>query len=113
MDDHAGFRAQARSVLDGAGFEVVGEAEDAAGAIEEAWKLRPQVVLLDVQLPDGSGFDVARSLASWRDPPVVILISSRDASDYGRRIEGSGALGFIWKGELSAATLRALIGTNR
>jgi DNA-binding NarL/FixJ family response regulator len=112
VDDHAGFRAKARSMLQGAGFDVVGDVGDAAGAIAAISALRPQIVLLDVQLPDGSGFDVARSLALGPDPPAVILISSREASDYGKKIECSGALGFIWKGELSGAAVRALVGAS-
>ena len=108
VDDHAGFRAQARALLTAAGFEVVAEAEDAAGALGAARGLRPQVILLDIQLPDGSGFDVARTILEGDDPPAVILIPSRDASDYGTRIRRSGARGFISKAELSAAAIRAL-----
>ena len=109
VDDHAGFRARARSMLEEAGFDVVGEVGDAAGAVAAISAFRPQVVILDVQLPDGNGFDVARDLAAAGDPPAVILISSREASDFGRKIERSGVLGFIWKGELSGAAVRALI----
>jgi DNA-binding NarL/FixJ family response regulator len=109
VDDHAGFRAQARMLLAAAGFEVVAEAEDAASALESARALRPDVILLDVQLPDGSGFDVARAVLEGEEPPIVILISSRDAADYGSRIDRSGARGFIPKAELSVAALQALV----
>jgi len=109
VDDHAGFRAQARVLLRSAGFEVVAEAEDAAGALETAGTLRPDVILLDVQLPDGNGFDVARAVLDGDDPPIVILISSREASDYGTRIDRSGARGFISKAELSVAAITALV----
>lgn len=113
VDDHAGFRAQARALLAAAGFDVVAEAEDAAGALTAARTFRPQVILLDIQLPDGSGFEVSRAILEEDDPPVVILISSRDASDYGTRIGRSGASGFISKAELSAAAIRALISDDR
>jgi DNA-binding NarL/FixJ family response regulator len=109
VDDHAGFRAQARVLLANAGFDVVAEAEDAAGALETARTLRPEVILLDVQLPDGNGFDLARAILDGDDPPIVILISSREAADYGARIDRSGARGFISKTELSVGSITALV----
>jgi DNA-binding NarL/FixJ family response regulator len=108
VDDHAGFRTRARAVLEAAGFDVVGEAGDGASAIAEAGRLRPDVVLLDIRLPDLDGFDVARRLVQ-KHAPVVVLVSSRDASDYGTRIEQSPAAGFIPKAELSGAALEALL----
>ena len=80
-----------------------------------AWPgtLSPDLVLLDVQLPDITGFEVVRRVHSEPDPPAIVLISSRDASDYGRRIGRSGALGFISKAELSAPTLRAVLEGGR
>jgi DNA-binding NarL/FixJ family response regulator len=110
VDDHPGFRAQARALLVAAGYEVVGEAADGESGVRVARDLSPDVVLLDVQLPDSTGFEVVRLIAGETDPPAIILISSRDASDYGRRIERSGALGFISKAELSARTLAAVLG---
>jgi DNA-binding NarL/FixJ family response regulator len=109
VDDHAGFRAQARALLAAAGLEVVAEAEDATSALETATSLRPDVILLDVQLPDGNGFDVAHAVVDGDDPPIVILISSREAADYGTRIDRSGARGFIHKAELSVAAIKALV----
>jgi DNA-binding NarL/FixJ family response regulator len=110
VDDHASFRSAARLLLEGAGFEVVGESEDAAGAVAAAMRLRPAIVLLDVGLPDGDGFEVAERLACGDDPPVVILISSREVAWYRRRLAESPARGFIAKGELSAGAVEALIG---
>jgi DNA-binding NarL/FixJ family response regulator len=109
VDDHAGFRAQARVLLAAAGFDVVAEAEDAAGALETARSLLPEVILLDVQLPDGNGFDLARAILDGDDPPIVILISSREAADYGTQIDRSGARGFISKTELSVGAITALV----
>ena len=109
VDDHPGFRAQARVLLVAAGYEVVGEAIDGESAVRQTRDLSPDVVLLDVQLPDGTGFEVMRLIAGETDPPAIVLISSRDASDYGRRIERSGARGFICKAELSARTLAAVL----
>ncbi len=114
VDDHPGFRAQARVLLAAAGYEVVGEAADGESAVRVARDLSPDVVLLDVQLPDITGFDVVQLVGGGTDPPAIILISSRDASDYGRRIERSGARGFISKADLSAHTLAAVLeGTGR
>ena len=109
VDDHAGFRTQARALLERAGYEVVGEADDGASSVAAAGELRPDVVLLDVQLPDLIGFDVARRILEGEDPPAIILISSREASDYGGRVGRSGARGFISKTELSAGALAALL----
>ncbi len=109
VDDHPGFRAQARALLVAAGYEVVGEAADGKSGVRVARDLSPDVVLLDVQLPDSTGFELVRLIAGETDPPAIILISSRDASDYGRRIGRSGALGFICKAELSARTLAAVL----
>ena len=109
VDDHAGFRIQARRLLAAAGYDVVGEAESGDSALAAARGLRPDVVVLDVHLPDIDGFDVARTIYEEPDPPAIILISSRVASDFGGRIGRSPAKGFVTKTELSARTLAALL----
>ena len=109
VDDHAEFLSLARAVLEAEGFDVVGEASNGAGTFAAFDRVRPDVVLLDVQLPDASGFDIARALCDRVDAPAVVLISSRDASDYGNRVERSGARGFIPKSRLSGAALAALV----
>jgi CheY-like chemotaxis protein len=105
VDDHADFRAFARALLVAGGFEVVGEAADGAAALSEARALRPDLVLLDVQLPDIDGFAVCDQLAADEAAPTVVLTSSRDASSYRRRLGASGARGFIPKADLSAPAL--------
>jgi DNA-binding NarL/FixJ family response regulator len=107
VDDHAGFRASARTLLELEGFDVVGEAADAAAALALACMLEPDLVLLDVVLPDGSGFDVAERLAGG--PSAVILVSSRAGADYGSRVRASGALGFVPKDRLTGEALRGLL----
>lgn len=110
VDDHDGFRHSASELLEMEGFDVVGCAPDAETAFVEAQRLRPQVVLLDVQLPGLDGFEAAERLAATPDPPCVVLISSRDASAYGRRLATVPARGFISKRDLSGHTLAALVG---
>lgn len=109
VDDHAGFRASVRFLLELEGFEVVGEAADCAGAVEAVERLQPELVLLDVQLPDGQGYDVARTILDRGLTPRIVLVSSRDESDYGDSIRTSGAVGFLNKAELSGDRLRALL----
>ena len=100
VDDHPSFRRCARALLEADGFAVVGEAEDGAGALAE-------IVLLDVQLPDMDGFAVLEQLGP--DTPQVVLVSSREASDYNGLIGASGARGFIAKAELTGAAVRLLL----
>jgi two-component system response regulator EvgA len=109
VDDHAGFRRTARALLELEGFEVVGEADDGRSALEQVSRLRPDIVLLDVQLPDMDGFEVAKRLVSDGYCPRIVLISSRDASEFGGLVASSGARGFIPKAELSGRRLAALV----
>jgi DNA-binding NarL/FixJ family response regulator len=109
VDDHPSFRSSAHALLEAEGFEVVGEAADGASAIEAVERLHPDVVLLDVQLPDIDGFEVTRRLTSNGDGPSVVLVSSRELSDYGPLVDGSGARGFLPKNELTGAAVAALV----
>jgi two-component system chemotaxis response regulator CheY len=108
VDDHDVFRDQVRRLLEADGFEVVGDAANAMSGVALVETQRPDLVLLDVMLPDALGFDVVRSLRALGSFAIV-LTSSRDRSDYGSRIEASGADGFIPKDELSGAGLRAFV----
>jgi CheY-like chemotaxis protein len=108
VDDNPGFRRLARKMLERAGFRVA-EAVDGGEAVAEAARLQPELVLLDIQLPDVDGFAVARSLAAARLPARVVLTSAREASEFGDRIETSSAIGFLPKTELSGAALRVLL----
>ncbi len=108
VDDHPSFRASARATLEDAGFAVVGEAADGTAAVELAKRVRPDVVLLDVQLPDMTGFDVCVECGEI-EGTVVVLVSSRDDSDYRGLIERCGAVGFIQKGELTGDAVAALL----
>jgi CheY-like chemotaxis protein len=109
VDDHATFRRFARRLLEADGFVVVGEASDGASAVLAYRRWRPQLILLDIQLPDMDGFAVANALAAEPARPIVILTSSRDASDYATRLEHTPAQGFLAKSEFSGAAFTALI----
>jgi DNA-binding NarL/FixJ family response regulator len=109
VDDHASFRSFARRLLQAAGFSVVDEAGDAASALAAVRELRPEVVLLDVLLPDMTGFELAEVLAADPDGPIVVLTSSRSASDFGGSLERSSARGFIAKSDLTIVALTALV----
>lgn len=108
VDDHAGFRSFARALLEAEGYDVVGEATDGASALAVARALAPELVLLDVALPDMDGFAVCDALLHDDAGPAVILTSSRDVSSYRRRLQRSRARGFIPKSELSGPRLAAL-----
>ena len=110
VDDHPSFRRFARKLLEAAGLVVVGEAGDGASALAAARALRPDVVLLDVLLPDTTGFEVARALAAGPERPLVVLTSSRSAADLGGLAGLDGTAGFIPKSDLTVAALAALVG---
>jgi DNA-binding NarL/FixJ family response regulator len=112
VDDHAGFRTTARRWLEAEGWTVVGEAHDGASALAAAEALHPDVVLLDIGLPDIDGFTVAESF-SPDDPPTVVLISSRDPDGYAEKVAASLAIGFIAKHELDGDGLRAMLSASR
>ena len=112
VDDHDGFRAFVRSMLEADGFTVT-EAATGAEATEAARIVRPGLVLLDIQLPDFDGFEVARRLAGQAGGPVIVLTSTREASDYRGRITSSPAAGFLPKDQLSGAALRRFLGGDR
>lgn len=111
VDDHAGFRAGARRVLEADGLEVVAEAGDARGACVEAARWLPDVVVLDVQLPDRSGFDIVEELTALGI--AVVLISTRAIEDHADRLASCSASGFLGKDVLSGDAVRALVASQQ
>ena len=110
VDDHASFRATARRLLEAEGYEVVGEAEDGATAIEAFARLRPDVVLLDVQLPDMDGFEISQAALRERlEPADRDDLEPRRLASSADLVGGCGSRGFIPKGELSGGRLAALL----
>jgi DNA-binding NarL/FixJ family response regulator len=110
VDDHPGFRRMARLLLQSGGYVVVGEAGTAAAAVDSARELEPDLVLLDVLLPDGNGADVADLLALLPHPPGVVLTSSYAQGGLGGRLDHSPVLGFLPKDQLTVARLAELFG---
>jgi DNA-binding NarL/FixJ family response regulator len=108
VDDHPSFRATARLLLEGDGYVVLGEADTGTSALRKAAELQPDVVLLDVNLPDLDGFAVAERLTASGAAAAIVLCSSREAADFGDRIERSGARGFVAKADLSGDAVREL-----
>jgi DNA-binding NarL/FixJ family response regulator len=109
VDDHPSFRSSARMLLESDGFEVIGEAATGEEGVDVALELRPDLVLLDVNLPDIDGFEVATRISADTEAPAIILTSSRDSTDFGPLVQKSGALGFVPKSELSGAALEDLL----
>ena len=109
VDDHSAFRSRAKRMLEAEGFEVVGEAGDGASGVDAAKRLAPDVVLLDLQLPDSTGFDVAAAISAEAAPPAVVITSTRESEDYEDRARLSGACGFVSKAELSGAAIEELL----
>jgi DNA-binding NarL/FixJ family response regulator len=110
VDDHPGFRRLARLLLAAGGYAVVGEAADGGGALAQASLMRPDVVLLDVMLPDLDGFAVAERLADLPAHPVVVLVSGRTRTELGRRLDTAPVRGFLPKDQLTLEAFAALTG---
>ena len=109
VDDHAGFRAEARATLEADRYDVIGEAASGGAAVAEAARLKPDIVLLDIGLPDGSGLDLVGRIRTAAPGARVVLISSRQAADYGARLAGAGADGFLDKAALTPSALHDLL----
>jgi DNA-binding NarL/FixJ family response regulator len=105
VDDSSAFRSTARMLLQTRGYEVVGVAEDVATGLAKAEELRPDCVLMDVNLPDGDGLAAAARLQG----PAVVLVSTLDESAIGD-VAASGARGFVPKADLASPRLLELLG---
>lgn len=113
VDDHDGFRESAAALFAAEGFTVVGTAADGAQAVAAAERLRPDVVLLDIQLPDLDGFVVAQMLLRGAHVPSIVMTSSHDAATYGARLPVAGTQGFLGKRAVSGAALAAVLDNGR
>jgi DNA-binding NarL/FixJ family response regulator len=110
VDDHPSFRASARRMLEANGYDVVGELDNGGGVVVAVRTLNPEVVLLDVHLPDIDGFEVTRRLLDANGAtPQIVLVSSHDLTDLDEAVRASGALGFVAKSELSAQAISLLV----
>jgi DNA-binding NarL/FixJ family response regulator len=112
VDDSTSFREEMRGLLVEEGFDVVGGAGSPAEGLRQIAELRPELALIDIDLGDESGLELARQLRdnSGQAPTLhVILISTHDEADYADLIQASSAIGFLAKSDLSAATIRQML----
>jgi DNA-binding NarL/FixJ family response regulator len=112
VDDNPSVLTAARDLLEREGMSVVGLASTSADALQLVKELEPDVVLIDIELGDESGFDVADRLAELdhQVQTIPILISIHDRADFAELIEASPVAGFISKGDLSAYAIHSIIG---
>jgi DNA-binding NarL/FixJ family response regulator len=110
VDDHAGFRAHARRLLECEGYRVIGEASDCASALDAARSLEPRLVLVDVHLPDADGFELTERLGELPARPLVVMTSSREGAELERCACDCGACGFVPKADLSRAAIEGVTG---
>jgi CheY-like chemotaxis protein len=108
VDDSTEFRASARLLFEAEGYEVA-EADCGENGVQRARALAPDLVLLDIRLPDIDGFEVAKQLRRLDPPPAVILVSTVNGHDFGRLVAASPVRGFIAKGKLSGPAIRELV----
>jgi pilus assembly protein CpaE len=109
VDDQAPFRLAAKAVLRRMeGFELVGEAENGVEAISLAHELHPDLVLIDINMPEMGGIEATRLIMAERPETVVILCSTYGVSDLPPEAATSGARAYVHKEQLEAKTLRRL-----
>ena len=108
VDDHAGFRRAARTLLEAEGYAVTGESATGTEALEAVERLRPELVLLDIGLPDVDGVEISARLTALDPTQVIVLTSTRDVTECAPLCKSCGARGFIAKSELTGEALAAL-----
>jgi DNA-binding NarL/FixJ family response regulator len=113
VDDHAGFRAAARRMLEAGGLCVLGEADSGESGLIEVWRLRPDVVVLDIRLPGIDGFEVATRLIDGGWEGEVLLVSSRPSERGCPLRAGARVHGVLAKEDLSPEVVSALRGSHR
>lgn len=106
VDDQLPFREASRMVVEMTdGFEVVGEAENGEQAVEMATDLKPDLVLMDVQMPGIDGIEATRRIRNADDPPYVLVMSTHESGNYDGPAQSAGAFGFLPKSEFGMDTL--------
>jgi two-component system, NarL family, nitrate/nitrite response regulator NarL len=112
VDDNLQFLDTARALLEGQGMNIVGVASTSAEAVALAADLKPDLVLVDIDLGEENGFDLARTLVHAREPMTVILISAYPEKDLRELIQASPAAGFLPKAVLSRQAIDDLLGVG-
>jgi DNA-binding NarL/FixJ family response regulator len=112
VDDNGRFLAAARDLLERQGMSVVGVASTGSEALQLADQLRPDVTLVDIDLGEESGFDVARQLVETTEGDPVVLISTYAEKDFADLIASSPAVGFVSKSDLSADAINEVLGRS-
>jgi DNA-binding NarL/FixJ family response regulator len=111
VDDNASFLAAARELLEDQGFDVLATANSGEVALKHVAEQRLDLALIDIDLGEESGIDVAHRIFDAMSglAPKIILISARDESEYGDLIDSSPAVGFLAKTDLTGAAIRSLL----
>lgn len=109
VDDDPTFLAAVRLLLESEGFEIVGEALTGLDGVAAAAENDPDLVLVDIGLPDIDGFEVAKRVAARDGAPPVVLTSIRSADDFATLVDDSPARGFVTKDDISGDALRAIL----
>jgi two-component system nitrate/nitrite response regulator NarL len=113
VDDSEEFLVSAAQLLSLQGVQVVGRASSGNEALRLVRRLSPDVALVDVELGDEDGIELARQLTSSGSPAIVILISVRDRNELTELMAGSGAAGFLRKDALDARAVTELVSSRR
>jgi DNA-binding NarL/FixJ family response regulator len=109
VDDQPPFREASRMVVEMTdGFEVAGEAENGEKGVELAASLKPDLVLMDVQMPGLDGLEATRRITSLENPPLVAVMSTHESGDYRDIALTAGAFAFIPKSEFGMEALEEL-----
>jgi DNA-binding NarL/FixJ family response regulator len=108
VDDYAPFSLTVRSILEGSRFQVIGEAADGSDAIEQAKKLQPDIVLLDLSLPKVNGIQAAGQIRTLSPRSKILMLSQDCSSDLVQAAFDEGVLGYLHKSRIQSRLVAAI-----